>query len=206
MSPIPEQFSAASSKQIEAQLQLFQQFTSQAVAATAKIASLNIQTARASLEHSTQAMAQVMSARDPRDLLSLTTQSQIGFDSLLAYGRALFGIATGTAAVAASTKPAPVPARVAPKAPALLVEQPPEPIVQAEVATFPIPDQASPVKAKPLARAVAKTTPKAKPAKPAAAPVTASASKPVKASALQAVDASPSPQLDVAAPKSKKKK
>lgn len=187
MSPLPEQFSAASSKHIEAQLQLLQQLTSQAVAASARIASLNIQTARASLEHSTQAMAEVMSARDPRDLLSLATQSQISFDSMLAYGRALFGIATGAPAVAASAKPAPAPA------PAPVVEQPPESIAPAAVAIFPAPEQASQVTAKPRARAVAKTTPKAKSATP------------VEVSTPGAADAS-GPQPDLPAPKSKRKK
>ena len=211
MSTLPELFSAAGSKHIETQLQALQQLTSQAVATSGKIASLNLQSARTSIEHSTQAMFQVLSARDPRDLLSLTNQTQIGFDSMLAYGRALMAIATNAAAISTGTKAAPAPVQVATQTPEPVVsQQPAEPVAPTEVATLSMPEQASAAKVKPLAKAVARATPKTKSARPAAAPLPAAAGKPVKVSSLKAVEASPppapSPQLDMLAPKSRKKK
>ena len=211
MSTLPELFSAAGSKHIETQLQALQQLTSQAVATSGKIASLNLQSARTSIEHSTQAMFQVLSARDPRDLLSLTNQTQIGFDSMLSYGRALMAIATNAAAISTGTKATPAPVQVATQTPEPVVsQQPAEPVAPTEVATLSMPEQASAAKVKPLAKAVARATPKTKSARPAAAPLPAAAGKPVKVSSLKAVEASPppapSPQLDMPAPKSRKKK
>ena len=211
MSTLPELFSAAGSKHIETQLQALQQLTSQAVATSGKIASLNLQSARTSIEHSTQAMFQVLSARDPRDLLSLTNQTQIGFDSMLSYGRALMAIATNAAAISTGTKATPAPVQVATQTPEPVVsQQPAEPVAPTEVATLSMPEQASAAKVKPLAKAVARATPKTKSARPAAAPLPAAAGKPVKVSSLKAVEASPppapSPQLDMLAPKSRKKK
>lgn len=214
MSTLPEQFSAASSKHIETQLQALQHLTSQVVATTGKIASLNLQSARTSLEHSAQAMFQVLSARDPRDLLSLTNQTQSGFDSMLAYGRALMAIATNAPAISTgagtSTTAAPAPVPVATQAPEPVVLQPAEPLAPTEVAMLSMPEQTSAAKVKPLAKAVARATPKTKSARPAAAPLPAAAGKPVKLSSLKALEASPppapSPQLDMLAPQSKKKK
>lgn len=217
MSTLPEQFSAAGSKRIETQLQALQHLTSQVVATTGKIASLNLQSARTSLEHSAQAMFQVLSARDPRDLLSLTNQTQSGFDSMLAYGRALMAIATNAPAISTtgtSTKaaPAPAPVPVATQTLEPVVSQPaePEPVAPTEVATLSMPEQTSAAKVKPLAKAVARATPKTNSARLAAVPLPAAAGKPVKLSSLKAVDASPpsapSPQLDMLTPQSKKKK
>ncbi len=93
MSNLPEQFSAARKAQLEAQLDAFRHFSGKAVENTEKLIALNIQTTRASVEKSTAAIQQLLTAKDPRDLFALTAHSRDGFDTMLAYGRALFGIA-----------------------------------------------------------------------------------------------------------------
>lgn len=144
MSTFPEQFSAAGKSQVEAQLAFLQNATAKAVEGAEKIIALNLSTSRASIEKSAAAVRQLLTVRDPRDLLTFTTQSQENFDTLLAYGRELFTIATGTQAAmlktgAAQATPAltapaeafPVPARVKPvaKAAAEVVEAAaPEPV------------------------------------------------------------------------------
>jgi uncharacterized protein YoaH (UPF0181 family) len=90
MSTFPEQFSAAGKSQVEAQLAFFQNVASKAVEGAEKIIALNLSTGRASLEKSQAAVYQLFAVKDPRDLFSLTHQSQENFDTLLAYGRDLF--------------------------------------------------------------------------------------------------------------------
>jgi gas vesicle protein len=77
MSTLPEQFSAARKAQVEQQLDYARQFGARFV------------------EQSTAALRQLFSAKDQRDLLALTNQTQASFDSLLAYSRELLSIATG---------------------------------------------------------------------------------------------------------------
>lgn len=211
MSNLPQPFSAAGNAHFAAQLQLFQTFTSQAVATTGKIINLNLTTARTSLEQSTEALRQVLSAEDPRDLLALTTRSQATFESMLAYGRALAGIATGVQQAVARKEAAPVLA-----APTVAPEPAPETVVEApvvEAVTLPVPAEVAPVKAKPAVKAVAKTTPKAPAAKPVAAPFPLADGKPVKVTGLKAAEAKkpaatvpPPAQLDMLAATPKKKK
>lgn len=93
MSNLQEQFSAARKAQLEAQLDAFRHFSGQAVENTEKLIALNLKTTRASVEKSTAAIQQLLSAKDPRDLFALTAHSRDSFDTLLAYSRALFGIA-----------------------------------------------------------------------------------------------------------------
>lgn len=111
MSPLPEQFSEARKLQIEAQLKILSTFTGKAFESAEKLIALNIDTSRASLEKSSALVRQMIAIKDPRDLFALTSQTQSQFDSVLAYGRELFGIATGVMA-------APVEALAAPVAPA----------------------------------------------------------------------------------------
>ncbi len=216
MITLPDQISAARNQQLEASLHMFQTISSQAVAATGKLMALNLQTARASLEHSTEAMRQVLGAEDPRDLLALTTSTQAGFDSCLAYGRALFSIASGFQPVIARSLPVAQPAAASvpaaldlPDENAPVVAQPEAPATEA-LAPLPVPEQAAAVKAKPLAKAVSKATPRTVNARRAAAPVAAAEAKPVKVTGLKAVEAAKpppeSPQLDMLAAKPKKKK
>lgn len=152
MSTLPEQFSAARQSQIEAQLNFFRSFTSQALEGAEQLIALNFNTGRASLDKSAAAVKQVIAAREPRDLLALGSQSQDNFEQLMAYGRALFGIASGvqsaliTAASAATAGEAAKPvAKLAPPAPAAA------PVPKAEAAPKPVP--APVVPARPVAAA-----------------------------------------------------
>jgi len=186
MSTLPEQFSAVRKSQVEAQLAFFQNWTTKAVESAEKIIALNLSTTRASMEKSSAAVRQLFTAKDPRDLFALTAQSQENFDGLLAYSRELFSIASGTqAALLQQNTPA--------ETPALLTAPSVEPFPEvAEV--------------KPVVKAVAKGVPK-----PAAAPVPEA--EPVVVSGLEPVDAVPPShaagdpeQLDILAPKGRKKK
>ncbi|MEO7497183.1 MAG: phasin family protein, partial [Massilia sp.] len=93
MSTLPEQFSHARASQLEAQLAMVRNFTGKAIESVEKIVALNLTTSRAALEKSSAAVNQLIAAKDPRDLLALTTQGQAGFDGILAYGRQLLSIA-----------------------------------------------------------------------------------------------------------------
>lgn len=210
MSTLQEQFSAARKSQVEAQLTLFQNFTAKAVESTEQVLALNLATTRASMEQSSAAVRQLLTAREPGDLLAVTRQSQEHLQSLLAYGRALAGIASGAQAallpvVAEAAKTA-LPARQ----PVAQEATPVEAIADAvELAATPEPEYAPEVKhepeplvaqsapaappaatAKPMASAVSQTASKAAPATPAAAPVPKANSK-VVVTGLKAVEAAP---------------
>jgi hypothetical protein len=77
MSSITEQFSAATKSQLEAQFKIFNTFASTAVDSAQKVIALNISTAK-----------QLLAAKDP------SVPHQGNFDSLLAYGRELYSIAS----------------------------------------------------------------------------------------------------------------
>ncbi len=204
MSTLPEQFSAARKSQIEAQITFFQNYASSAVQNAEKLFALNLSTTRASMESSSAAVRQLLTVQDPRDLLALTTQTQAGFDSFLAFSRELFSIASGAQAALLNQAPAPDAAPVKLpeiKATALVVE--------AQQAPKSAPAAPAATRAKPIAKAAAKVGAAAAPAKPAAAPLPV-ASSPVVVTSLTAVEAAPPPaepkQLDMLAPKAKKKK
>ncbi len=199
MSTLQEQFSAARKSQIEAQLNLFSKFSARAVAGAEQLIALNFNTAKNVVDHSSALLKQMISAQDPRDLLALAGESQQQFDSALAYGRALAGIATsmqadlGEVALPVTVRKALPPVA---KLDALKEPAPPAPALVVELA----PEEAAPPakapKARPVAKAAAKATGKAKPAKPAAAPFPKVEGK---------VD-EPARQLDMLAPKAAKRK
>ncbi|WP_426103382.1 phasin family protein [Massilia sp. TSP1-1-2] len=103
MSTLPEQFSAASKSQVEAQMNFFQNFTARALESAQKIVALNLSVSRASMEKSSAAVVELLAAKDPRDLFALTNRTQESIDGLLAYNRQLMAIATGAGAVLADT-------------------------------------------------------------------------------------------------------
>lgn len=179
MSTLPEQFSAARKTQVEAQLEFFRKFSSKAVESTEKVIALNLSTSRATLEKSTDTIRQLFAAKDPRDLLALTAQSQESFNSLLAYGRELFSIAAG--ARVDFTVPAPstsVPTQlIAASAPVETVVE-----VQAEPIAEPIAETT------PIAEAISQIVPPTV-AQPAAAPVEAAPD--IVISTVAPVDAPP---------------
>ena len=86
-------FSAHYSTQLETQLDAFGSFAGKAVENTGRVIQLNLSTLRAAFEHAGQSWHDLAAAQDPRDFLTLMSQSQFTIDSLLAYGRALAGIA-----------------------------------------------------------------------------------------------------------------
>ncbi|MES2346536.1 MAG: phasin family protein [Pseudomonadota bacterium] len=187
MSSITEQFSAATKSQLEAQFNIFSTFASTAVESAEKVIALNISTTKASVEKSSAAAKKLLEAKDPKEFFSLSTAEPASFDSLLAYGRQLYAIATDvqseliqtaqstikqvteltTAPVTAAAKATPpalaaaVSAAVAPPAPLATVAKPP---VVAATAAAPA-NEALAVPAAP------KTPAKVAKPKPAAAPV-----------------------------------
>ncbi len=183
MTNLPEQFSEARKLQLEAQFNFFQTYTSKAFESAEKLISLNFDASRASLDKSSALLRQLMSAKDPRDLLAVTKQTQSQFESVLAYGNELFGIVS--AAVPAKAPAAAVADRVA-----VLEEQ----VVAAaalapEVNVAPV---AAPI-AEPTAIARATGNADVLP-KPSAAsfPVTSS-DKPIEVTQVKPVDAEPPP-------------
>ena len=184
MSTLHEQFSAACKSQIEAQLNLFNKFSSRAVSGAEQLIALNFNTAKAAVDHSAALLRQMLAAKDPRDLLALAGESQQQFDGVLAYGRALAGIASGLQANLGEVA-LPVTVRKAPALPATekidaleelvppaepeLAPAEPELAVELAPAEPEAPKKAAP-KAKPIAKAAAKAAGKTKAAKPAAVP------------------------------------
>ncbi len=235
MSTFTEQISAVRKSQVEAQLNFFQNFTAKAVESAQKIMALNLSVSRASMEKSSAAMADMLTAKDPRDLFALTKRTQESIDTILAYNRELVAIATGAAAenVAAAdeSKPALALVKAAPAAPTVPTEAfEPAPPVAAFVAPVAEPEIAAPpvatatpaappeAAATPIAKAAGKVVSKTVAAKPAAAPIEADSAKPVVVKGIKPVDATPpsapvagkpaiaQQQLDLPAAKTKKKK
>jgi phasin family protein len=235
MSTLPEQFSAARKAQVETQLDYVRTLTSKVVESTEKVIALNLSTSRAALEKSSATLRQLFSAKDPRDLITLTTQSQTSFESLLAYGSELFSIASGAqgallkappAAALAAPQLAPVTQLSAvPVAPVaevevdaqVEVEPTPAPVVAAAVAptpdlaeeAVPVPEEIAPT---PAAKAVSEAV--AEPEIPvlSAAPILSEATPELKVSGIEPVEArkptaqAQDKQLDMLTSKSRKKK
>lgn len=92
---IPEQFSAVAKANLEAQLSVFTTLTSKAFESVEKMVDLNLNAAKTSLEDSSIAAKQLLSAKDPQEFFSLTAaQAQPTAAKAIAYGRHLAGIAT----------------------------------------------------------------------------------------------------------------
>ena len=99
MFSIPEQFSSATKTNLEAQFALFSSLTSKAFEGIEKIVELNLTAAKATLEESTAAAKQLLSAKDPQEFFSLSAaQAQPSAEKAIAYGRHLAAITSGTQA------------------------------------------------------------------------------------------------------------
>ncbi|OWW19171.1 phasin family protein [Noviherbaspirillum denitrificans] len=99
MFAIPEQFSAASKANFEAQLSLISALTNKAFEGVEKIVDLNLNVAKASLEESSATAKQLLAAKDAQEWLTLAAaQAQPNAEKALAYGRHLAGIASGVQA------------------------------------------------------------------------------------------------------------
>ncbi|MEB0137544.1 MULTISPECIES: phasin family protein [unclassified Undibacterium] len=97
MFSVPEQFSAASKANIDAQIALFSSLSGKIFEGVEKIVELNVNLVKHSFEESAASTKQLLAAKDPQEFFSLSTaQSQPGAEKLLSYGRQLAAIATDT--------------------------------------------------------------------------------------------------------------
>ncbi len=94
MSSITEQFSAATKSQLEAQFRIFNSLASTAVGSAEKVIALNLSTTKASVEKTSAAAKKLLTATDPKEFFTLSASEPASFDSLLAYGRELYSIAS----------------------------------------------------------------------------------------------------------------
>lgn len=96
MTSLPEQLSAASTRQLSAQLdaqfRFFNTFATQALDNASRIVSLNLSASRDSVERSSHTLRQLIDATQPRDLLVLRSHAEEQVRSLFNYGRELFNI------------------------------------------------------------------------------------------------------------------
>jgi phasin family protein len=96
MFTIPEQFSAASKSNFEAQLALITALTNKTFESVEKIVGLNLNVVKASLEESNATAKQFLAAKDAQEWLALAAaQAQPNAEKALAYGRHLATIANG---------------------------------------------------------------------------------------------------------------
>ena len=99
MFAIPEQFSNATKANFESQFAIFSSLTSKAFEGVEKLIELNMTAAKASLEESSIATRQLLSAKDPQEFFSLTAaQAQPNAEKALSYSRQVAAIAAGTQA------------------------------------------------------------------------------------------------------------
>ncbi|MDO8439081.1 MAG: TIGR01841 family phasin [Telluria sp.] len=99
MFAIPEQFSNATIANFESQFAIFSSLTSKAFEGMEKLVELNLTAAKASLEESSIAARQLLSAKDPQEFFSLTAaQAQPNAEKAISYSRQLASIAAGTQA------------------------------------------------------------------------------------------------------------
>lgn len=187
MTSLPEQLSAASTRQISAQLdaqfRFFSTFATQALENASRIVSLNLSASRDSLERSSHTARQLVQATQPRDLLVLRTHAEEQVRSLFNYGRELvnitanaqpYGLRTIAPAAQAAALAAPVAKEVAEKT---------EEVVQ----------QTASAVAKAADTATEAVAQAAAPAVQAAAPVVQAAAPVVEAAAPLAQPAAPEP-------------
>ena len=203
MFPIPEQFSSAAKSQLENQLQIFSSLTSKVFESAEKIIALNLNAGKAALSHTAETAQQLLATQDPRDFLSYSTsQAQPAIESILAYSRQLFGIASSTqaellaAAKARLDAAAPAAAPVAQPASApvqveAIVDVPAAPAAAAAPEPEPEPEPAAPAAAATLA-------PVAEPEPAASAPLPLAATLPIAASAPVETDAEIKPVVQAA--------
>lgn len=153
MTSLPEQLSAASTRQLSAQLdaqfRIFHTFAAQALDNVSRLASLNLSASRESVERSSQTLRQLAGATQPRDLLVLRTHAEQQVRGMIDYGRELFNITANAQPYGLRTiAPAAVPAAAAPAAVAavvhetLVAEAPPEAPQAVAAVAEPAPDAA----------------------------------------------------------------
>src|SRR4051812_21586790 len=99
MFAIPEQFSNATKANFESQFAILNALTAKAFEGVEKLVELNMTAVKASLEESSSATKQLLSAKDPQEFFALTAaQAQPAAEKAISYGRQLASIAAGTQA------------------------------------------------------------------------------------------------------------
>ena len=95
----PEQFSAATKANFDAQLAMMTALTGKVFEGVEKFVELNMTVVKTSIEESTATAKQLLSAKDPQEFFSLSTsQVQPTAEKALAYGRHLATIASSAQA------------------------------------------------------------------------------------------------------------
>ena len=90
-----EQFSTATKETFDTQLAAMNELANKALHSVAELVELNMNTVKASLEHSAAAAQQMLAAKDPQEALTMvSSQAQPNAEKVLAYGRHLAGIAS----------------------------------------------------------------------------------------------------------------
>lgn len=99
MSFNPEQFSAATKANFEAQIALITALTNKAFESVEKLVDLNLTAAKSSIEESNAAAKQLLAAKDPQEFFSFSAaQAQPSAEKALAYGRHVASIASSAQA------------------------------------------------------------------------------------------------------------
>lgn len=99
MFTLPENFSTATKANFEAQLELMNTLSAKAFEGMEKIIDLNLNVAKASLEETSAAAAQLFAVKDPQAFFTLSAaQAQPTAEKALAYGRHLASITTAAQA------------------------------------------------------------------------------------------------------------
>ena len=99
MFTLPEQFSAATKANFDAQLAAFSALTSKAIESVEKMVELNLTVAKTAIEESNVAAKQLVSAKDAQEFFTLTAAHvQPSADKALAYARHLASITNGAQA------------------------------------------------------------------------------------------------------------
>jgi phasin family protein len=99
MFAIPEQFSNATKVSFETQFAMLSSLTSKTFEGMEKLVDLNISAAKASIEDTSSAARQLLSAKDPQEFFSLSAaHAQPTAEKALSYSRQLASIAAGAGA------------------------------------------------------------------------------------------------------------
>ena len=205
MFPLPQQLSDAAKSQWESQLDIFHALSNKVFDSTDRIIALNLDTGKAALARSTETAQQLLATQDARDFLTYSTsQAQPAIESILAYSRQLFGIASSTQAellAAAKARldagaPAAAPAAQPASAPVQVeaIVDVPAAAPAAAAASAPEPEP----EPEPAAPAAATLAPVAEPEPAAPAPLPLAATLPIAASAPVELEADIKPVVQAA--------
>jgi phasin family protein len=95
MFPVQDQISVAAKANFEANFALYASLTSKTLESVEKLINLNLSAVKASMEESSTTTRQMLSAKDPQELLTLVSaQVKPNVEKALAYGSHVAGIAS----------------------------------------------------------------------------------------------------------------